>query len=202
MDIIVSFGRGQMPKGFPIPGTTRLPQRLAGDHQGGRGLQRARAASPPSSATSGPRTPAATTCTATSIFRGNGAQASLVEPFTTLTAAGQRQPGRPVEVDGRHRGEDRQRGARHRPQRQPEQRAHVPDGRGLRQEDRQRVRADARPLGAAVRDDPDQGHGRGASVPVAQRRVRRLRDLGQGQSRRQRGEDQGHARIRVRALRR
>ena len=36
------------------------------------------------------------------IFRGNGAQASLVEPFTTLHAARQRQPRGPLEVDGGH----------------------------------------------------------------------------------------------------
>ena len=93
-------------------------------------------------------------------------------------AARQRQPGGPVEVDGGDRAEDRQRGAGHRAQRQPQQRPHVPDRRGLRQEDRPRLRADARALGAAVRGHADQGHRRGASVPVAQRRVRRTSSSG------------------------
>ena len=44
-------------------------------------------------------------------------------------------------------------------------------------------------VGAALRGHADQGRRRGASVPLAQRRVRQLRALGQGQSRRQRGEE-------------
>ena len=44
-------------------------------------------------------------------------------------AAGQRQSPRPVEVDGRLRGEDRRQRARHRAQRQSEQRPDVPDHR-------------------------------------------------------------------------
>ena len=62
------------------------------------------------------------------------------------------------------------------------------------------VRRDAREVGAALRGDADQGRRRGPSVPVAERRVRRLRALGQGQPRRQRREDEGDARVRVRAL--
>ena len=42
VDIITSFGKGQMPKGFPTSGHARLPQRLARDHQGGGGGERAR----------------------------------------------------------------------------------------------------------------------------------------------------------------
>ena len=64
----------------------------------------------------------------------------------------------------------------------------------------QRVRRDAREVGAALRGDADQGRRRGASVPVAERRVRQFRELGQGQSRRQRRQDEGDARIRVCAL--
>jgi hypothetical protein len=59
-----------------------------------------------------------------------------------------------------------------------------------------------RPLGAALRGHPDQGRRRDPSVPVAERRVRRLRDLGQGQSRRQRGQGAGHAAARIRPRRR
>ena len=51
-----------------------------------------------------------------------------------LPAARQRQSRRPVEVDGRLRKEDRRQRARHRAQRQPEQRHDVPRRRGLRQE--------------------------------------------------------------------
>ncbi len=58
----------------------------------------------------------------------------------------------------------------------------------------------ARQVGAALRGHADQGRRRGASVPLAQRRVRQLREVGQGQPRRQRCQDQGHARVRVRAL--
>ena len=47
----------------------------------------------------------------------------------------------------------------------------------------------AREVGAALRGHADQGRRRDASVPVAQRRVRQFRALGQGQSRRQRSED-------------
>ena len=83
------------------------------------------------------------------IFRDNGDKASLVEPFTTYAAARQRQSARPVEVDGRLRGEDRRRRARHRAQRQPQQRPHVPDDRVVhRQADRPRVRRDARASGS------------------------------------------------------
>ena len=58
-------------------------------------------------------------------------------------------PARPVEVDGGVRGEDRRRRARHRAQRQPEQRHDVPDHRVVhRQADRPRVRRDAGEVGA------------------------------------------------------
>ena len=41
VDIITSFGRGQMPKGFPDAGHGCLSQRLARNHQGGGRGQRA-----------------------------------------------------------------------------------------------------------------------------------------------------------------
>ena len=166
MDIIVSFGKGQLPERVSRSRHDGLSQRLDGDHQGGRGLQRARTLhglhrlrvdvqhrrQQPAPQRGLPRQ------------RRAGLARRTVHD---AEAAGKRQPGRPVEVDGRRAGEDGQRAARHRPQRQPEQRAHVPHGRGLRQEDRPRLRAGACPLGAALRGDPDQGHGRGASVPFA-----------------------------------
>jgi hypothetical protein len=43
--------------------------------------------------------------------------------------------------------------------------------------------------------NPDQGRCRGASLSLAERQVCRLRDLGQGESRCQPGEDEGDARV-------
>jgi Protein of unknown function (DUF3604) len=91
MDIIVSFGKGQMPKGFPLPGTPSYknawmetikaaeaynePGRFTAfigfewtSNTGGNNLHR------------------------NVIFRGNGAQAGLVEPFTTLPPLGSDNP--------------------------------------------------------------------------------------------------------------
>ena len=83
------------------------------------------------------------------IFRDDGDKASQVEP-SRPEAARQRQPARPVEVDGRLRGEDRRRGARDRAQRQP-----VSNGRMFpidrvvhRQADRPRLRRDAARAGS------------------------------------------------------
>ena len=52
----------------------------------------------------------------------------------------------------------------------------------------------------ALRGDADQGRRRDASVPLAQRRVRQLRALGQGQPGPQRAEEARDAGVRVRAL--
>jgi hypothetical protein len=91
LDIIVSFGRGQLPKGFPVPGTASYrnawqetikaaeayndPGRFTAligfewtSNTGGNNLHR------------------------NVIFRGNGAQAALVEPFTTLPPLGSDNP--------------------------------------------------------------------------------------------------------------
>ena len=135
------------------------------------------------------------------IFRDDGTRASQVEPFTVYPPDGQRQSARPVEVDAGLRGQDRRQRAGHRAQRQPEQRPHVPAHRVVhRQAGRSRVRRDARQVGAALRGHADQGRRRDASVPLAQRRVRRLRALGQGQPRPQRAEEAGDAAVRVRPL--
>jgi hypothetical protein len=91
MDIITSFGKGQLPKGFPVPGTKAYrnawsetikaaeayndPGRFTAfigyewtSNTGGNNLHR------------------------NVIFRGNGAQAALVEPYTTLAPLGSDNP--------------------------------------------------------------------------------------------------------------
>jgi hypothetical protein len=91
IDIITSFGKGQMPTGFPVPGSAAYrnawqqtikaaeaynePGRFTAfigfewtSNTGGNNLHR------------------------NVIFRGNGAQASLVEPFTTLPPLGSDNP--------------------------------------------------------------------------------------------------------------
>jgi len=91
IDIITSFGKGLLPKGFPTPGTSayrnawqqtikaaeahNAPGRFTAfigyewtSNNGGNNLHR------------------------NVVFRGNGAQASLVEPFTTLAPLGSDNP--------------------------------------------------------------------------------------------------------------
>ena len=135
------------------------------------------------------------------IWRDNGAKASLVEPFTTLPPLGSPNPRDLWKWMADYRREDRRRNPRHRAQRQSEQRPHVPDHRVVhRQADRPRICREPRALGAALRGHADQGRRRDASVPVAQRRIRELRALGQGQPRPHRSQEAGDAGIRVRPL--
>ena len=87
-------------------------------------------------------------------------------------------------MDGGLRAEDRRPGARDSAQRQPLQRPDV-RRRDADDEEAARPRLCRAPhaVGAALRGDADEGRRRGASGALADRRVRRLRDLGQGQLR-------------------
>ena len=123
------------------------------------------------------------------IFRDGADQASQVEPFTTLKPLGSDNPrdlwkwmAAYEEKTGgdvlaiAHNG-NLSNGSM------------FPDDRIVhRQADRPRLCRDARALGAALRSHADQGRRRSAPVPVAERRVRRLRALGQGQPRPERAK--------------
>ena len=63
-----------------------------------------------------------------------------------------------------------------------------------------RMGRDAREVGADVRDHPDQGRRRNPSLAVAQRRVRRVREMGCREPGR-RAEEAGHDRARICAAR-
>ena len=91
----------------------------------------------------------------------------------------EREPRRPVEVDGRLGEEDRRQAAGDSAQRQPVQRPDVRADDIRRQPDDQGVGRGAPEVGAAVRSHPDEGPERVASVAFDHRRVRRgLRALG------------------------
>ena len=150
LDIIVSFGKGEISKAiFPVPGTAayrdawqetiaaaeayNAPGRFTAfigyewtSNTGGNNLHR------------------------NVIFRDNAAKASQVEPFTTLKPLGSDNPGRPLEVDGCVRAEDRWQRARPCAQWQSEQRPDVSRGRGLRESHRPRVCGDSRQVGAPL----------------------------------------------------
>ena len=95
-------------------------------------------------------------------------------------AARQRRPARSLEVDGRLRGEDRRRAARHRAQRQRLRNGRMfpiiePVSGGKLDKNYAQTRTKWE---RALRGHPDQGRRRDASVPVAQRRVRGLQTAG------------------------
>ena len=84
---------GHVPEGNLLTCPARRPTVRPGRRPSRRRTRRTtRAGSPPSSATSGPRTPAATTCTATSSSATTATKASLVEPFTTIKPLGSDNP--------------------------------------------------------------------------------------------------------------
>ena len=56
------------------------------------------------------------------------------------------------------------------------------------------------PSGNTLRGDADEGRRRGASVPFADRRVRRLREMGQVQPQHERAKGEQHAPVRIRAI--
>jgi uncharacterized protein DUF3604 len=93
MDIIASFGKGQVPKGWPLPGTAAIRNTWQ------ETIKAAEAYNEPGRFTAfigyewtsgGPNN-----LHRNIVFRGNGAQASLVEPFTTLEPLGS---GNPVDL--------------------------------------------------------------------------------------------------------
>ena len=163
--------QGTLPKTTDLLARTARPTRRPGRTRSRRPRNTTiRAASRPSSATNGRRTPAATTCTATSIFRDNGDKAAQVVPYTTDEAAGQRQSARPVEVDARLRGQDRRQCAGHCPQRQSVATAcmfPVIESFTGKPVDKDYVEQRAQ-VGTALRGDPDQGRRRNPPAAVAQ----------------------------------
>ena len=195
IEIIIAFSQGNVPEGADVRSRHAPPTARPGRRPSRRRRRPTiPAASPPSSATSGPRTPAATTCTATSSSATTAtrpARSSRSPPMKPLGSDNPRDLWKWMAAYEDKTGGDVLAIAHNG---NLSQRPHVPDHRVVhRQADRPRVRRDAGEVGAALRGDADQGRRRDPPVPVAQRRVRQLRALGQGQSRPERAEEAGDA---------
>jgi len=91
MDIIVSFGKGKLPNGFPFPGTSAYRNAWQ------QTIEAAEAYNDPKHFTAfigyeWTSNTGGNNLHRNVIFRGNGAQASMVEPFTTLAPLGSDNP--------------------------------------------------------------------------------------------------------------
>ena len=179
LEIIGNFSQGTFPEGADVCPRHARPIAARGRRPSPPpSTTTNRAASPPSSATSGPRSDKGNNLHRNVIFRDNADRASQVEPFTCYPPLGSINPidlwkwmdayekktGGSVLAIAHNgnlsNGDD------------------VPHRRGVRQSDRPRVCRAAREVGAALRGHADEGRRRGASLPLAERRVRRLRDCG------------------------
>ena len=201
LEVIDSFSKGTFPPALAsAPGTPAYRSAWETDDQGGRGVQRPRSFHRLHRLRVDLATPAATTCTASSSSATAPTRRARSSP-TPRSAGGQRRPQGPVE--------GARRPTRTRPAASVLAIAHngnlsngimFPIDRLLhRQAAHPRVRRDPRALGAALRGDADQGRRRGAPVPLAQRRARRLRALGQVQPQHERAQGANeHAPVRVR----
>ena len=124
------------------------------------------------------------------IFRGGKETADTARPDLGLRHRG---PRAALGLDGTGREDGRCSPARHPAQRQPVERADVRRRHVYGSSPhRPRLRRAADALGAGLRGHPDEGGRRDASEALAQRRIRRLLHLGQGQFR-ARAQDPRHA---------